>query len=144
VPGKEEGAGAHQSGGPTVRQRKRRRAAVFNGGGVGPVVVDECGGVLYLEGDQGVRRRWSIEEWSTSKGHGRMRRTTWGGGSAGGRWLPFKGATGDNREGGGSGSGEATRRGGGRRAWLRPAGERVRSGARVAWPGETRSGPSPG
>jgi hypothetical protein len=46
VPGKEEGAGAHQSGGPTVRRRKRRRAAVFNGGEVAPVVVDECGGVL--------------------------------------------------------------------------------------------------
>jgi hypothetical protein len=30
------------------------------------------------------------------------------GGSAGGRWLPFKGAVGDNREGGGSGSGDAT------------------------------------
>jgi hypothetical protein len=46
VSGKEEGAGAHQSGGPTVRRRKRRRAAVFNGGGVAPVVVDECGRVL--------------------------------------------------------------------------------------------------
>jgi hypothetical protein len=46
VPGKEEGAGAHPNGGPTVRRRKRHRAVVFNGGRVAPVVVDECGGVL--------------------------------------------------------------------------------------------------
>jgi hypothetical protein len=46
VPGKEEGVGAHQSGGPTVRRRERCRAAAFNGGGVAPVVIDECGGVL--------------------------------------------------------------------------------------------------
>jgi hypothetical protein len=53
VPGKEERVGAHQNGGPTVRRRKRRRAVVFNGGGVAPVVIDECGFVLQLEGDQG-------------------------------------------------------------------------------------------
>jgi hypothetical protein len=52
VPGKEEGAEAHQSGVPMVRRRKRYRAAAFNGGGVAPVVVDERGGVLQLEGDQ--------------------------------------------------------------------------------------------
>jgi hypothetical protein len=52
----------------TVRRRKQRRAAVFNGGGVGPVVVDERGEVLQLEGDPGVRRRRSIEEWSSSEG----------------------------------------------------------------------------
>jgi hypothetical protein len=46
APGKEEGAGAHQSGGPTVRRCKWRRAAVFNGGRVAPVAVDECGGDL--------------------------------------------------------------------------------------------------
>jgi hypothetical protein len=51
VPGKEERAGAHQNGMPTVRWRKRRRAAVVNGGGVAPVVVDEHGEVLQLEGD---------------------------------------------------------------------------------------------
>jgi hypothetical protein len=68
VSGKEEGAEAHRSGVPTVRRRKRHRAAVFNGGGVAPVVVDERGGVLQLEGDPGVRRRRSIEEWSSSEG----------------------------------------------------------------------------
>jgi hypothetical protein len=68
VPGKEEGARVHRSSGPTVRRRKRRWAAVFNGGGVAPVAVDECGGIRQLEGDQGVRRRQSIEEWSSSVG----------------------------------------------------------------------------
>jgi hypothetical protein len=52
VPGKEEGAEAHRSGLPTVRRRKRRRVAAFNGGGVAPVVVDERGEALQLEGDQ--------------------------------------------------------------------------------------------
>jgi hypothetical protein len=51
-----------------ARRCKRRRAAVFNGGGVAPVVVGECGWVLQLEGDQGVRRRRSIEEQSSSEG----------------------------------------------------------------------------
>jgi hypothetical protein len=46
VPGKEEGAEAHQSGVPTVRQCN----------GVGRRSVG-CGGVLQLEGDPGVRRR---------------------------------------------------------------------------------------
>jgi hypothetical protein len=58
VPGKEEEAGAHWSGGLTVRWRKRRRAAVF---------IDEGGWVLQHEGDQGVRRQRSIEEWSNSE-----------------------------------------------------------------------------
>jgi hypothetical protein len=49
VPSKEERAGAHQNGVPTVRRRKWRRAAAFNGGGVAPVVVDERGEVLQLE-----------------------------------------------------------------------------------------------
>jgi hypothetical protein len=46
VPSKEERAGAHRNGGSTVRRRKRRWAAMFNGGGVAPVVVDVRGGVL--------------------------------------------------------------------------------------------------
>jgi hypothetical protein len=41
---------------------------VFSGGGVAPVVVDERGEVLQLEGDPGVRSRRSIEEWSSSEG----------------------------------------------------------------------------
>jgi hypothetical protein len=68
VPGEEERAGAYRNGVPTVRLRKRRRAATFNGGGVAPVVVYECGEVLQLEGDPGMRRRRSIEEWSSSEG----------------------------------------------------------------------------
>jgi hypothetical protein len=53
VPGKEERAGAHQNGVPTVRRRKRSRAVAFNSGGVASVVVDERGVVLQLEGDRG-------------------------------------------------------------------------------------------
>jgi hypothetical protein len=52
VPGKEEGAEAHRSGVPTVRRRKRRWVVAFNGGGVAPVVVDEHGEDLQLEGDK--------------------------------------------------------------------------------------------
>jgi hypothetical protein len=44
--GKEERAGAHQNGVPMVRRCKRHRAAVFNDGGVAPVVIDEGGWVL--------------------------------------------------------------------------------------------------
>jgi hypothetical protein len=68
VPGKEERAKVHRNSVPVVRQRKRRQAAVFNGGGVAPVVVDERGEVMQLERDPGVRRRRSIEEWSSSEG----------------------------------------------------------------------------
>jgi hypothetical protein len=68
VPGKEERAGAHRNGVPMVRWRKQRRAAVFNGGRVASVVVDEGGWVLPLVGDPGVRRRRSIEGWSSSEG----------------------------------------------------------------------------
>jgi hypothetical protein len=68
VPGKEGRAGAHRNGGSTARRRKRHRAAVFNGGGVTPVVIDEGGWVLQLEGDPGVRRRWSNEGKSSSEG----------------------------------------------------------------------------
>jgi hypothetical protein len=52
VSGKEEGAEAHWNGVPMVRRRKQRRVAAFNGGGVAPVVIDERGEVLQLEGDQ--------------------------------------------------------------------------------------------
>jgi hypothetical protein len=68
VPGKEERAGAHRNGVLTVRWRKRRRAAVFNSGGVAPVVVDEGGWALQFKGDPGVRRRRSIEGRSSSEG----------------------------------------------------------------------------
>jgi hypothetical protein len=68
VPGKEEKAGVHRNGVPTVRRRKRLWAMASNCGGVAPVVVDERGEVLQLEGDPGVRRRWSIEEWSSLEG----------------------------------------------------------------------------
>jgi hypothetical protein len=49
---KEERAGAHWNRVPMVRRCKRRRAAAINGGGVALVVVDQCGEVLQLEGDQ--------------------------------------------------------------------------------------------
>jgi hypothetical protein len=68
VPGKEERVGAHRNGVPTVRRCKRHRVAVFNDGGVAPVVINEDGWVLQLEGEPGVRRRWSIEERSSSEG----------------------------------------------------------------------------
>jgi hypothetical protein len=44
-----------------VGRREAADAAVFNGGGVAPVVVDVRGGVLQLEGDPGVWRWRSIE-----------------------------------------------------------------------------------
>jgi hypothetical protein len=64
------GGGAGQGGGGkgAPEQWADGEAAVFNGGGVAPVAVDECGGIRRLEGDQGVRRRQSIEEWSSSVG----------------------------------------------------------------------------
>jgi hypothetical protein len=40
----------------------------LDGGKVAPVVVDEHGELLQLEGSPGVRRRRSIEEWSSSEG----------------------------------------------------------------------------
>jgi hypothetical protein len=46
------------------------------------VVVDERGEVLQLEGDPGVRRRQSIEEWSSSEGAHRR-----GGGDIGDAWM---------------------------------------------------------
>jgi hypothetical protein len=100
VPGKEERAGAHRNDVPTVRRCKRRRATVFNGGGVAPVVVDEGGWVLQFEGDPGVRRRRSIEGRNNSEGRspeGRRTAVTLGRsparrkGSGGGkpvRWTP--------------------------------------------------------
>jgi hypothetical protein len=68
VSSKEERAGAHQNGVPTLRRRKWCQAAAFNGGGIAPVVVDEGRWILQLEGDPGVRRWKSIEEWSGSEG----------------------------------------------------------------------------
>jgi hypothetical protein len=68
APGKEERAGAHRNGGSMARRCKRCRPAVFNGGGVAPVVVDEGGWVLQLEGDPRVWRRRSIEGKSSSEG----------------------------------------------------------------------------
>jgi hypothetical protein len=62
VSSRKERAGAHRNGVLTVRRRKRRRAAAINDGGVAPVVIDERGEVLQLEGDPGVRRQRSIEE----------------------------------------------------------------------------------
>jgi hypothetical protein len=144
VPDKEERAGAHQNGGPTVKRHKRRRAVVFNGGGVAPVAVDECGEVLLLEGDQGVRRWRSIKERSSSEGSyggkparrtpgrwgtnvrcsgvdGRVERRGGGGGWFGERWLPFKGVVGDSREGGTTAGMPFGARA--RGPWLRPAGD---------------------
>jgi hypothetical protein len=46
APGKESGDGAHRGGGATVGRRKTAGAAVFNGSGVAPVVVDVREGVL--------------------------------------------------------------------------------------------------
>jgi hypothetical protein len=60
--GKEEGPRAHQKGGSTVRRHKRRWAVVFSGGGVAPVIVNESGEALQLEGGKGVRRGWLIEK----------------------------------------------------------------------------------
>jgi hypothetical protein len=80
VPGKESRDGAHRGGRATVGRREVAGAAAFNGGGVAPVVVDEGGGVLQLEGDPGVRRWRSIEGKSSSEGRspeggGRRRRS---------------------------------------------------------------------
>jgi hypothetical protein len=52
-----------------ARWCKRRWVAVFNGGGVAPVVVDEGDWVLQLKGDPGVRNRGPSEGRSSSKGH---------------------------------------------------------------------------
>jgi hypothetical protein len=56
--GSQGGARQGMTGGDAPRRRRddeagrRLRTAVFNGGGVAPVALDECGGVLQLEGDQ--------------------------------------------------------------------------------------------
>jgi hypothetical protein len=63
VLGKEEREGAHQNGGSTVRRRKLRRAAVFNGGGVAPVVADVHGGVLQHWCERGKLGLAPIWEW---------------------------------------------------------------------------------
>jgi hypothetical protein len=92
VPGKESGDGAHRGGRATVGRREVAGAAAFNGGRVAPMVIDEGGWVLQLEGDPRVRRRRSIEEKSSSEGahqRGRMAATL--------RWSPTR------RRGSGSG-----------------------------------------
>jgi hypothetical protein len=68
APGKKSGDGAHRGGRATVGRREVAGAVAFNDGRVAPVVVDEGGWVLQLEGDLGVRRRWSIEGKSSSEG----------------------------------------------------------------------------
>jgi hypothetical protein len=90
APGKKSGDGAHQDGRATVGRREAVGAAVFNGGGVAPVVIDMRGGVLQLEGDPGVRRRRSIEGKSSSEG-----RSPKGGGRR-------RSGRGSNGEGGGA------------------------------------------
>jgi hypothetical protein len=47
------GAGQGGEGRGAPEQWADGEAVVFNSGRVAPVVVDECGGVLQLEGDQG-------------------------------------------------------------------------------------------
>jgi hypothetical protein len=73
VPGKEEWAGTHRNGEATQMASgggvQRRRVA--------PVVVNERGEVLHLEGDPGVRRRRLIEECSSSKGAHRRGGKRW-------------------------------------------------------------------
>jgi hypothetical protein len=80
------------------------------------VVVDECGEVLQLEGDPGVRRRRSIEECSSSEGANRR----------GGRTVVTRGQS--SARGRGSGGRKPTRRTLGR--WGRMRGAR-------AWTDET-------
>jgi hypothetical protein len=80
APGKKSEDGAHRGGRESVWRREVAGAVMFNGGGVASVVVDESGWVLQLEGDPGVRRRWSIEGKSSSEGRspergGRRRRS---------------------------------------------------------------------
>jgi hypothetical protein len=51
-----------------VRRRKRRRATVFNGSGVAPVVVDLRGGVLQHRCERGKLGLAPIWEWRGSEG----------------------------------------------------------------------------
>jgi hypothetical protein len=66
--GKKSGDGAHRGGRVMVGRREVADAAAFNGGGVAPVVIDEGGWVLQLEGDPVVRRRRSIQGKNSSEG----------------------------------------------------------------------------
>jgi hypothetical protein len=68
APDKKSGDRAHRGGRATVGRREMAGAAAFNGGGVAPVIVDQGGWVLQLEGDPGVRRRQSIEGKCSSEG----------------------------------------------------------------------------
>jgi hypothetical protein len=63
--------GARQGGegrGAPERCADGEAAQTASGGRVAPVVVDERGEVLQLEGDLGVRRRQSIKEYGSSEG----------------------------------------------------------------------------
>jgi hypothetical protein len=55
APGRKGGDGAHRGGRAMVGRRKAAGAAVFNGGGVAPVVVDVQGGVLHHRCGRGKR-----------------------------------------------------------------------------------------
>jgi hypothetical protein len=68
APGKEERAGVHQNDGSTAMQCKRHRAAAFNGDRVAPVVVDEGGWVLRLEGDPRVSGSGQLRERAARRG----------------------------------------------------------------------------
>jgi hypothetical protein len=61
VPGKVEPVGTHRGGGATMGRRGRIETAAFRWR-VAPVIIDECGEVLQLEGDKGVRKWQLIEE----------------------------------------------------------------------------------
>jgi hypothetical protein len=54
VPGNESGGGAHRGRQSTARQRGQLGTAMFRWR-VAPTIVDECGEVLQLERDKGVR-----------------------------------------------------------------------------------------
>jgi hypothetical protein len=81
-------------GSPGGRRARRGLAGITEGGGVmtgrrvwlgtvafqwrvAPATIDECGEVLQLEGDTGVRKWWLMEEIGGSRGHSPMN---------GGRW----------------------------------------------------------
>jgi hypothetical protein len=62
------GDGAHRGGRATVGRRKAAGVAVFNGGGVAPVVVDVRGGVLQHRCGRGKMGLAPIWEWRSSEG----------------------------------------------------------------------------
>jgi hypothetical protein len=58
---KEKPAWTHRGGGATTGWRGQLGTAVFRWRAA-PTIVDECGEVLVLEGDKGLRKWWLIEE----------------------------------------------------------------------------------